>query len=61
MTQPTDEKQVRIDAQIAEFLKNGYKREDLFITQSGSVIYDPTAAEAAAFKGFEKTTDDKNS
>jgi hypothetical protein len=59
MTQPNNEKQNRIDAQIAEFLKNGYKREDLFITPTGSVIFDPTAAEAREFETSEKKTSDE--
>ncbi len=57
MTQTNDsekEKQARIEAQIAEWLKNGYKRNDLFVTPTGSVIYDPAAAEAEAFKDFGK-------
>ncbi len=61
MADTTDEKQLRIDAQIAEFLRNGYKREELFVTPSGNVIYDPAAAEEAASKRFDDKKSDENS
>ncbi|HEY9730430.1 MAG TPA: hypothetical protein V6C89_00870 [Drouetiella sp.] len=48
------EKQKRIEAQIAQYLANGYKREELIVTQDGSVIYDPAAAEAQVFANFDK-------
>ncbi|CAN5531072.1 hypothetical protein BH10CYA1_BH10CYA1_63480 [soil metagenome] len=56
-TDSEKEKQASIKAQIAKFIKNGYKRNDLFVTPTGSVIYDPAAAEAEAFKDFEKKED----
>ncbi len=60
MTEPDDsekEKQAKIEAQITNWLKNGYTREDLFITPDGSVIYDPAAVEAEMFKDLAKKKD----
>ncbi|MBS1954875.1 MAG: hypothetical protein JST89_11855 [Cyanobacteria bacterium SZAS-4] len=57
MTQPDEseeEKQARIEAKIAQMIKNGYKRSDLIITEAGRVMFDPTAAEAEALKAFDK-------
>ncbi|CAN5359677.1 hypothetical protein BH10CYA1_BH10CYA1_33390 [soil metagenome] len=53
-TDSEKEKQARIEAQIAKYIKNGYKRNELFVTPTVSVIYDPAAAEAEAFKDFDK-------
>ncbi len=61
MTQTSEvEKQAHIEAQIAEFVKNGYKPEELFVTPSGTVIYDSNSAEEAASRDCEEHPADQS-